>query len=91
MTLVDRLVATPSTDFLVEYPTEEPPAGVQALKRRLEGTHRITCRQDDGHRRMPETPLGRYTQLEQLLALWDWRRGTVGWMRALIDSGPQPG
>lgn len=83
--LLETAARSQQIDLLVEYATREAPACVQRLAQELNESHDVKLRRDTGYRQEEpaEDALAQCSQLERLLARWEWRRETVSWMRAV--------
>ena len=79
--LLQRIRTDERTDVLVEYLGCEPPGPIATFAKRLEATHDIAERKDAGQRQEPRSGvLAGCSQLEQLLARWEWRRNAPAWL-----------
>ncbi|MSO76018.1 MAG: hypothetical protein EXQ87_03770 [Alphaproteobacteria bacterium] len=69
-------------DVIVESHENLRPGVTKLLTDRLRNTHHITLVQDDGQRQLHNPPqwFKNLAQLDQLLAVWEWRGGPTPWL-----------
>jgi hypothetical protein len=69
-------------DLIVESHECLVPGITQNLIDRFKETHHITIVQDDGQRQLQKMPnwFNNIPNLDQLLAVWEWRSGPTPWL-----------
>lgn len=69
-------------DLIVESHDCLEPGMTQLLLKRFSATHDITVIEDDGQRQLSDPPrwFRNLANLDQLLAVWEWRSGPTPWL-----------
>ena len=69
-------------DLIVESHECLMPGVTQTLIDRFKGTHQISLIQDNGQRQLKKMPnwFNNLSNLDQLLAVWEWRSGATPWL-----------